>query len=308
MSKRDRSNLAALAALMMATGVLEANPRDAQRAFATPQEAVQATIDAAERNDTAALLRIFGPDGKDMVESGDVAKDKALRAEFARAANEKLELKLDPLQPDRVAVLVGSDAWHFPIPVVRKDGMWLLDPQSGKLEILARIIAGNESNAVEVCRGYAEAQIEYVSNERDGDHVLKYAQSIFSTPGRHDGLYSEGTPESLVSRAFGQASVAGLSPESQSPGPYRGYYFRVLKSQGKDAVGGALEYVVNGKMTGGFAMVATPVEYGASGIRTFVINQDGIVYEKDLGATTDMRARQMVRFNPDKSWREVVLE
>jgi hypothetical protein len=191
--------------------------------------------------------------------------------------------------------------------VIRRDGKWQLDSASGRLEILARRIGRNELNAMEVCRGYAEAQLEYAAAPRDGDRVLKYAQKIAATPGKQDGLYADGVPDSLVSRAFAGAAAANPAG-GKKPEPYHGYYFRVLKSQGPDAAGGAFDYVVNGKMIGGFALVAWPAEYGVSGVRTLLINHEGVVYEKDLGATTDIQARQMTRFNPDKSWRPVVLE
>jgi hypothetical protein len=280
--------------------------KDGQRTFATPREAVQATIDAAERNDTAALLGLFGPEGKDIVSSGDPAEDKDLRAEFARSAHEKLQIDEDPFRPDRVTFTVGGQEWPFPVPVVRRDGTWQLDSASGRLEVLARRIGRNELNAMEVCRGYAEAQMEYAAGARDGDRVLKYAQKIASTPGKQDGLYADGVPDSLVSRTF--AAAASQSAGSKKPEPYHGYYFRVLRSQGPDAAGGAFDYVVKGKMIGGFALVAWPAEYGVSGIRTLIINHDGVVYEKDLGAGTSIGAGQMTRFNPDKSWRQEVLE
>jgi len=280
--------------------------KDGQRTFATSREAVQSTIDAAERNDTAALLELFGPEGKDIVSSGDPAEDKDLRAEFARSAHEKLQIDADPFRPDRVTFTVGGQEWPFPVPVVRRDGTWQLDSASGRLEILARRIGRNELNAMEVCRGYAEAQMEYAAGAGDGDRVLKYAQKIASTPGKQDGLYADGVPDTLVSRAF--AAAANQSAGSKKPEPYHGYYFRVLRSQGPDAAGGAFDYVVKGKMIGGFALVAWPAEYGVSGIRTLIINHDGVVYEKDLGAGTAIEARQMTRFNPDKSWRQEVLE
>ena len=295
------------AGLVVGATLLPAAPKDGQRTFATPQEAVQATIDAAEHNDTAALLQLFGPAGKDIVESGDPVEDKDLRAEFARSAHEKLQIDEDPLTPDRVTFTVGEQEWPFPVPVIRSDGKWQLDSASGRLEILARRIGRNELNAMEVCRGYAEAQLEYTAAARDGDRVLKYAQKIVSTPGKQDGLYADGVPDSLVSQAFAGAAAANPAP-GKKPEPYHGYYFRVLKSQGPDAAGGAFDYVVNGKMIGGFALVAWPAEYGVSGIRTLLINHEGVVYEKDLGATTAIQARQMTRFNPDKSWRPAVLE
>jgi hypothetical protein len=296
------------AGLVLGATLLEAAPKDGQRTFATPQEAVQATIDAAAHNDTAALLQLFGPEGRDIVESGDPAQDSDLRAEFARSAHEKLQIDTDPLTPDRATFTVGEQEWPFPVPVIRRDGRWRLDSASGRLEILARRIGRNELNAMEVCRGYAEAQLEYAAGARDGDGVLKYAQRIAATPGKQDGLYSPGVPDSLVSPGFAEAAAANLSTGGKKPEPYHGYYFRVLRSQGPDAAGGAFDYVVNGKMIGGFALVAWPAEYGVSGIRTFIINHDGVVYEKDLGTGTAVEARQMTRFNPDKSWRQVVLE
>jgi hypothetical protein len=308
-SKGSPQRLAWLLAAGVVVGatLLPAAPKDGQRTFATPQEAVQATIDAAEHNDTAALLQLFGPEGKDIVESGDAAEDKDSRAEFARSAHEKLQIEEDPLNPDRVTFTVGEQEWPFPVPVIRRDGKWQLDSASGRLEILARRIGRNELNAMEVCRGYAEAQLEYAAAARDGDRVLKYAQMIVGTPGKQDGLYTGNAGDSLVSRAFADAGAANPTA-GKKPEPYHGYYFRVLKSQGPDAAGGAFDYVVNGKMIGGFALVAWPEEYGVSGIRTLLINHEGVVYEKDLGATTAIQARQMTRFNPDKSWRQVVLE
>jgi hypothetical protein len=306
--KQSPQSLTRLVAVGLVLGalVLQAGPKDSQRTFATPQEAVQAAIDAAERNDAAALLQLFGPAGKDIVESGDPAQDKDHRAEFARSARTKLEFDKDPLTPDRVTFAVGEQDWPFPVPLIRRDGKWQFDSASGKFEILARRIGRNELNAMEVCRGYAEAQLEYAAAARDGDRVLKYAQNIVSTTGKQDGLYADGVPDSLVSKAFAEAAAANAG--SKKPTPYHGYYFRGLKSQGPDAAGGAFDYVVNGKMIGGFALVAWPAEYGVSGIRTLIINHEGVVYEKDLGAGTALQARQMTRFNPDKSWRPVVLE
>jgi hypothetical protein len=297
---RDMARLLA-AGIVVGAVLLQAAPKGTQRTFASPQDIIQATIEAAEHNDTGALLELFGPGGKDIVESGDPAEDKEIRAEFARAAHEKLEIATDPFTPDRVTFTVGAQEWPFPVPIIRSNGKWQLDSASGRMEILARRIGANELNAMEVCRGYAEAQLEYASGARDGDRVLKYAQTIASAPGKQDGLYSEGVPESLVSKGFAEAA-------GSKPVPYQGYYFRVLKSQGADAAGGAFDYVVHGKMIGGFAMVAWPAEYGVSGILTFIINQDGVVYERDLGDGTALRARQMTQFNPAKSWRPVVLE
>jgi hypothetical protein len=171
------------------------------------------------------------------------------------------------------------------------------------MEVLARRVGRNELNVMEICRGYVEAQLEYASQDRDKDGALEYAQTISSSPGKQDGLYSDNAP-SLVSKAFAAAAGAGTA----KPEPYHGYYFRVLKAQGPDAAGGALDYVVKGNMIGGFALVAYPAEYGVSGVQTFIINHEGILYGKDLGPNTPVLARQMTRFNPDKSWRRFDLE
>jgi hypothetical protein len=219
-----------------------------------------------------------------------------------------MQIEEDSSTPDRVTFTVGAEEWPFPVAVIQKDGKWQFDSASGKIEVLARRIGRNELNAMEVCRGYAEAQLEYAADAHDGDGLLKYAQRIVSTPGKQDGLYTEGVTDSLVSKAFAEAAAARVSTAGNKPDPYHGYYFRVLKAQGPDAAGGAFDYVVNGKMIGGFALVAWPAEYGASGIGTFIINHEGVVYEKDLGAATAMQARQLMRFNPDKSWHQVVGE
>jgi len=303
MAKKNSVDLRFVAVgFAVAAALLQAAPKQDPRTFATPQEAIQAIIEAAEHDDGAALLKLFGPDGKDILESGDPAQDKDLRAEFVRSAHEKLQIEEDPANPDRVTFAVGEQDWPFPVPVVRRDGKWQLDPVRGRLEILARRIGRNELNIMEVCRGYVEAQLEYASEDRDKDGVLEYAQKAVSTAGKQDGLYSEDASQNLVSKAFAVASGAA------KPEPFHGYYFRILKSQGPEATGGALDYVVKGKMIGGFALVAWPAEYGLSGIQTFIVNHEGVVYGKDLGSNTAALAHQMIRFNPDKSWRRLDLE
>jgi hypothetical protein len=282
--------------------LLRGAPHEGQRTFATPQEAIQAIIDAASNDDAAALLQLFGPDGKDILESGDPVQDKDSRVEFARSAHEKLNIEQDPTNPDRVTFAVGEQDWPFPVPVVRKDGKWRLDPISGRLEILARRVGRNELNAMEICRGYVEAQLEYAAEDHDRDGILEYAQTIASASGKQDGLYSNSSKQNMVTKEFAAATGAVKSE------PYHGYYFRVLKSQGPAANGGVLDYVVKGKMIGGFALVAWPAEYGVSGVQTFIINHEGLLYGKDLGAGTATMVRQIARFNPDKSWRGVELE
>jgi hypothetical protein len=291
--------------LVMAITLLPAAPRASQRTFATPQEAAQALVEAAGNNDTAALLKLFGPDGKYIVESGDPVADKTAREEFAQRAQTKMQLEQEPGNPDRATVVVGDNDWPFPVPLVRKNGQWYFDSKSGRMEILARRIGRNELIAIDVCRGYVEAQMEYAARDRDANGVLEYAQKIISSPGKKDGLYWKGEPDNLVPKSFADAAAFMLLAQGKKPVPYHGYYFHILKAQGPDAQGGTLDYVVKGKMIGGFALVAWPAKYGVSGIKTFLVNHQGIVYGKDLGLRTAKLARQMTRFNTDKSWKPV---
>jgi len=291
----------ALAVITLAA--MAAFAQTSARFFATPQEAAQALIDAAEHNDAAAMLKLFGPEGKDIVESGDAAEDQSGRAEFARLAHENLMIEIDPSNRNRATIVVGNQNWPLPVPLIAKNGQWRFDPAEGRLSILARRIGRNELTAIDVCRGYVEAQLEYATRDRLSTGVLEYAQTIRSTPGKKDGLYWEGEPDTLVPKAFADAAAAFAA--STKPVPYHGYHFRILKAQGPDAPGGAADYVVKGKMIGGFALVAFPEEYGISGVKTFIVNQDGIVYQKDLGPMTGAIARQMTRFNPDKTWKRI---
>ncbi|HEX7410473.1 MAG TPA: DUF2950 domain-containing protein [Candidatus Binatia bacterium] len=295
-------------ALAMMAASSQAAPSKSPRAFATPQEAVRAMIEAAEHNDTAALLKLFGPEGKDIVDSGDPAEDQDRRVEFVRLAHEKMQFDQDPTDPDKTILSVGDQEWPFPVPLIRKEGKWQFDSARGRLEILARRIGRNEMNAMEVCRGYVEAQLEYAAEAHNGDGILQYAQKVVSSSGKHDGVYWDGAPESLVSKGFARAAVGNFPAGGGKSEPYHGYYFRTLRAQGSDAAGGAFDYVVKGKMIGGFALVAWPAEYGLSGVRTLIINHQGVIYQKDLGTNTARLARQMTRFNPDKSWRPVHLE
>lgn len=274
-----------------------------QRTFATPEEAAKALIDAAAKNDGAAMLKIFGPDGKDIVESGDPTAEKEGRAEFARRAGEKMHIDVDAGNPDRATLVVGQDEWPLPVPLVRTAGKWRFDAARGRVEILARRIGRNELSAMEVCRGYVEAQMEFAAHDYDGDGILEYAQKIISSPGKKDGLYWEGEAQNLVPKAFADAAAALMLAQGKKPVPYHGYFFHILKAQGPDAEGGAIDYVVKGEMIGGFALIAWPAEYAVSGVKTFIVNHHGVVYSKDLGPTTAAVARQAVRFNPDKTWK-----
>jgi len=302
-STSDWFRLACLAAvvLSLATARLQGAAGETQQTFATPQAAIQATIEASAHNDTAALRRIFGPEGKDIVESGDPVQDKKDRTEFADLAHEKLQVNQDPANPNRATFSVGSEEWLFPIPLVQKDGKWRFDSATGAIQVLAHRVGENELNAIELCRGFVEAQLEYATTVHDGGGLLEYAQKFMSTSGQQDGLYWERVPESLVPKSF----AAAASDEDVTAKPYYGYYFRILKAQGADASGGALNYVVNGRMIGGFAMIAWPAEYGASGVKTFIVSHHGIIYEQDLGPDTTATAKAITSFNPGPSWHEV---
>jgi hypothetical protein len=277
----------------------------AQRTFDTPQEAAKALQQAAEHNDTAEFIALFGPSGKAIVESGDAAEDKAGRDMFAKRAQEKMLIEQDSGNPDRATIVVGQSDWPFPVPLVKVNGKWQFDTARGRVEILARRIGRNELSAVEVCRGYVAAQMEYATEDRDKDGGLEYAQKIVATAGKHDGLYGAGAPEGLVPKAFADAAAASAAGKLV---PYHGYYFRILTAQGPDAEGGAVNYVVKGEMIGGFALVAWPAEYAVSGVHTLIVNHKGVIYEKDLGPGTSALARRMAAFNPDKSWRAVEKE
>jgi hypothetical protein len=251
------------------------------------------------------MLKLFGPAGKDILDSGDAAEDKHMREEFVTRAHVKMQIEPEPGNPNWATLVVGDNDWPLPVPLVRKDGKWHFDAARGRMQVLARRVGSNELNAINVCRGYVEAQMMYASHDHDGDGNLEYAQKIVSMPSKKDGLYWEGEPENLVPKSFADAAEAILQAEGKKPAPYHGYYFHVLKAQGPDAPGGAMDYVVKGEMIGGFAMVAWPAEYGVSGIKTFLVSHHGAVYEKDLGPTTATLARAMTRFNPDKTWNAV---
>ena len=283
---------------VIAAALLGAPRRDGQRTFATPQDAARALMEASENNDPHALLRIFGPEGRSIVFSGDPAEDREIRAQFARMSEERLQIREDA---GHDTVVVGSDESPFPVPLVETSGQWRFDAARAKPEVLARRIGRNEAIAIAVCRGYVAAQTDYAARNH------RYAQKIVSSPGKSDGLYQVGAPRSPAPETFAEAAAA-MSAQGRRTAPFRGYYFRILKAQGPDADGGAEDYVVKGEMTGGFALVAYPAEYGVSGIRTFMVNQKALVYGKDVGAATVALGRRMLRFNPDQTWKAVALE
>ena len=282
-------------------------PAESQLSFNSPQDAVNAVITACKQDDIPALLKIFGPDGKTIVESGDNRDDQENRAKFERLAQEKNALIPDPMDADKMIVSIGNDEWPFPIPLIRQEGRWYFDTAAGLEEILARRIGSNELNAIEICHGYVETQFEFAhAHQQNG--VPEYAQQIVSSPGKQDGLYwdpSPGAPECDIPKGFAKAAVHMASAHGE---PYRGYYYRILTRQGPDARGGEVNYIVKGHMIGGFALIAWPAEYGASGVQTFIVNHDGIVYEKHLGRDTTKLVEKITTFNPDATWHPIAPE
>ncbi|HXX36229.1 MAG TPA: DUF2950 domain-containing protein [Thermodesulfobacteriota bacterium] len=278
-----------------------------QKSFPSPEEAVKSLVGAVKSNDTKELLAIFGPAGKEIISSGDQVADKGERARFVNAYEtmNKLEKETD----EKVTLIVGNDDWPFPVPIVKKDEAWVFDTMAGKEELLDRRIGRNELNTIQTCLAYVDAEMEYAMKDRDSDKVREYAQKSMSTPGKKDGLYwktKEGEEPSPLGDLFAKAVKAGYTPgKGGGPQPYWGYYYKILKAQGENAPGGAYDYVIKGKMIGGFALVAYPAEYGASGIMTFIVNHDGVVYQKDLGKETGKIASAMTKFDPDETWKKV---
>jgi hypothetical protein len=278
-------------------------PTTTQKSFRTPQDAAQALITAAKTYDVPTLLEIFGKDGEDLVSSADPVRDKSNAARFVAKAEDKTVVTVDPKNRNRAIVLVGTDRWPLPVPLVNKGGKWFFDTKAGRTEILFRRIGANELDAIQVCRGYVEAQHEYAAQVHDNAGINQYAQKIISSPGKQDGLYwanADSTPGGPISEGIARAIQEGYTTNK---GAYHGYYFKILKGQGPAAPLGRLDYVIQGVMIGGFALVAVPAEYRVTGVQTFIIGQEGIVYQKDLGVNSLAIVKAMELYNPDKTWR-----
>jgi len=278
-----------------------------QSSFASPQEAGQALVEAAKSGDENAVLAVFGPGSKDIIYSGDATQDKKTAAAFVSAY--QVMNRWRKIDDNNEMLIIGADNFTFPIPL-KKDasGRWYFDTAAGKDEILARRIGRNELAAIEVSQALADAQHEYFSQSHGRTPRKQYALKLVSDKGTHDGLYwdsAEGQPRSPLGPLVAYASGEGYKLHAQSPQPFHGYYFRMMSRQGKNAPGGAKDYISGGKMVRGFAFVAYPAAYGNSGIMTFIINQNGVVYQKDLGKDTDRIASKMRVFNPDKTWTQV---
>jgi len=274
--------------------------------FATPQEAVNALVEAAAQYDSKALGMILGPYSADIISTGEPARDKEMAAEFAAQARAKQSLVNDSRHPGRMTLDVGTDNWPFPVPLVKLAGKWYFDTTAGRQEIILRRVGRNELDAIEICRGYVEAQHEYALQKHGDSGVNQYAQRIISTPGKQDGLAwqnSDGSWDGPIGENVAKAIARGYTSRNE---PYHGYFFQVLKGQGPAAPLGELDYVVKDIMIGGFALIAAPAQYRVTGVKTFLVSQDGVVYQKDLGPNTLEIARGIDRFNPDKSWSPVM--
>jgi hypothetical protein len=287
------------------TPAAAAGPAAGTKGFDTPQQAADALVDAAEKFDEAALRQIFGPEGDDIVITGEFAQDRQRALDFAAEAHEKKNVSVDPKIGNRAFLIVGNENWPFPVPIVKRGNKWFFDAKAGRQELLYRRIGRNELDAIQICRGYVEAQHEYAFQKREGYDVNQYAQRIISTPGKQDGLAwqnPDGTWGGPVGDKIAHVIEQGYSSRAE---PYHGYFFKILKGQGPAAPLGEMDFVVKGVMIGGFALVAVPAEYRVTGVKTFIVSHDGIVYQKDLGPASLEQFKKMERFNPDKSWTPV---
>jgi hypothetical protein len=274
------------------------------QSFASPAAAVDALVAAARADQAAAMLGVLGPAGRRLVDSGDAVADHDGRAKFVADFDKAHAIQQDG---DRATLVIGDEQWPVPIPIVKAGDSWHFDAAAAAQEILARRVGRNELAAIEVCRAYVDAQRDYAAVPRNGSKELEYAQKFMSTPGHRDGLYWEPAAGEAPSPLGPQVAAAraegyGAPHAKGEHAPYHGYYYRILTRQGKDAPGGAYDYVVGGHMIGGFALVAFPAKRGDSGVKTFIINQDGAVYEKDLGPNTAVLAGRMTAFDPGDGW------
>jgi hypothetical protein len=294
------------AAFLWATGACAAGAAtSAPSTFGSPEEAVKALVEAAKADDVDAIIRIFGADSRDWILSGDAVRDAQARQRFVEAFEQKSAIEMQG--SDKAVLSVGDDGFPFPFPLVRKSSRWSFDGAAGKEELLDRWVGRDELNTIETLYAIVDAQREYGTMERGPGQVPEYAQRFRSSPGKKDGLYwqvSPGDKESPLGPLIADAVKAGYrAPEANSgPVPYQGYYFRILTGQGEHAPGGAYDYVAKGKMIGGFAVIAYPAKYGVSGVKTFMVSHDGVVYEADLGPQTARLAGKLQKFDPGSGW------
>lgn len=279
----------------------ESSPQS-QKTFNNPKDAADALIRAAESDDVTALKEIFGAAGEDLVSSEDAVQDKNIATAFAAEAHQKNSVTIDPKNPNRAVLVVGNRNWPMPIPIVKRNGKWFFDTKVGRQEMLYRRIGRNELDAIQICRGYVDAQHEYAMEKHDNSEVNQYAQRVISTPGKHDGLVwwnADGSLGGPVAEGIADAIQQGYTDKAK---PYHGYFFKILKGQGPAAPLGKMDFVVEGAMIGGFALAAAPADYRVTGVKTFIVSYEGVVYQKDLGPETLKIFKEMELYNPDKSW------
>ncbi len=275
-----------------------------QKVFGSPEEAMKALAETVQAGDTKAAMAILGPEGEDILSSGDEVADRNTREEFVKEYQEKVDFVKE--REDRVSVILGNDNWPFPIPIVKRGEGWVFDTKAGREEVLNRRVGRNELHAIQVCMAYVEAQRDYATTDWERDGIIQYAQKVMSDPYRHNGLFWEAGEDEVPSplgEFIAQAAEEGYQKKGNKPIPYYGYYYKILKGQGKSAPGGAYSYVISGHMVAGFALVAWPAEYDVSGVMTFIVNQNGTVYQKDLGPKTGTLAKAMTLYNPDRTWK-----
>jgi hypothetical protein len=293
----------ALALLISTAFASGQETKPTQKTFATPELAAAALLQALDPFDVSTLKQILGPDGEDLVSSADPVQDKNNGAAFAAKAHQHNSVSIDPKNPNRAVLQVGNDNYPLAIPIVKRNGTWFFDTKAGRQEILYRRIGANELDAIQICRGYVEAQHEYAMTKHDGAEVNQYAQRIISTKGKHDGLVWRNADDSFggpISEGIADALEQGYTDKTK---PYHGYFFKILKGQGPAAPLGKMSFVVEGAMIGGFALAAAPADYRATGVKTFIVGYDGIVYQKDLGPDSLKIFKDMELYNPDKTWK-----
>jgi len=278
-----------------------------QSTYASPEAAAKALADAVRAQDVNALFAVVGPSSRSWILSGDPVADREGWGKFLAGYEKKNSIAKSG--DAKATLLVGEDEWPFPAPLVQKAGKWAFDAEAGREEVINRRVGRNELDTIQTMLAIVDAQRLYASKDPDGNGVAAYAAHFVSKPGKKDGLYWDtkpGEPESPLGPLVGEASSQGYSTQAQGSKPqaYHGYHFRILTRQGKDAPGGAYDYRVKGKLFGGFAVVAYPANYGVSGVKTFIVNHEGVVYEKDLGAATAATAAAMTHYNPDKTWQK----
>jgi Protein of unknown function (DUF2950) len=301
--------IAALAMVWPVAAQVTAGPTSSTakaKKFATADDAAKALIDAAQRFDETGLAEILGPDSYDIIHTGEPARDRQVAREFATLAGVKTHIAVQPNNSRLAFLAIGVDEWPFPVPLVKTASGWWFDTKAGRQEILYRRIGSNELNAIEICRGYVEAQHEYALTKRGTSGVNQYAQRIISTPGTQDGLAwqnTDGTWSGPIGEKVAAAIVRGYTTRTE---PFHGYFFKVLKGQGKAAPLGQMNFLVKDVMIGGFALIAFPAQYRLTGVQTFMVSHDGVVYQKDLGPKTLELAAAIDQFNPDKSWTPVL--